>query len=95
MSSHAKELIQYKDSIPKILFMLTAKLTAQFENNESFINDAKLEFTVGEKTFVFNFHTDDEVQLNTSMKVIQDGKELAVTDIESDPWGKPLSDYIN
>jgi len=95
MSSHAKELIQYKDSIPKLLFLLTAKLTAQYNTHESFVNDAKLEFTVNEKTFVFTFHTEDEITLNTSMKLIQDGEEIVIENVDSDSWGEPLNDTIN
>ena len=31
MSSHAKEITRYKDSIPKLLFLTTGKLTQDFE----------------------------------------------------------------
>jgi hypothetical protein len=95
MSSHAKELINYKDSIPKLLFLLTAKLTAQYNTRKSFVSDAKLEFTVDERTFVFTFHTEDEITLNTSMKLIQDGEEIVIANVEPDSWGEPLNDTIN
>ena len=37
MSYHAKEITKYKDSIPKLLFLTTGKLTQDFENTENFI----------------------------------------------------------
>ena len=55
MSSHAKEITRYKDSIPKLLFLTTGKLTQDFEGAESFVTQANLTLTADDKTLVFDF----------------------------------------
>ena len=95
MSSHAKEITSLKDSIPKLLFLTTGKLTKQFEDTNAFVTRAHLEFDVDEQTFTFDFATEDNVHIKTNFEILKDGEvQIGVNGIH-DPLGPPINDTIN
>ncbi len=96
MSSHAKEITRYKDSIPKLLFLTTGKLTQDFESAESFVTQANLTLRADDKTFIFDFASDDNITIATKFQILDEhGNPLISTNGLQDTMGPPLSDTIN
>ena len=96
MSYHAKEITKYKDSIPKLLFLTTGKLTQDFENAETFISKARLNFQVDYRTFVFDFASDDNKTIATKFQILdENGEPLIGVDGYEDMMGPPINETIN
>ena len=96
MSFHAKEITRYKDSIPKLLFLTTGKLTQDFEGAESFVTQANLTLTADDKTFVFDFASDDNITIATKFQILDaDGDSLISTNGLQDTMGPPINETIN
>ena len=96
MSYHAKEITKYKDSIPKLLFLTTGKLTQDFENTENFVSKAHLDFKVDDRTFVFDFRSEDNKTIATKFQILdEDGDPLVGIDGYQDPMGPPINETIN
>jgi hypothetical protein len=96
MSYHAKEITRYKDSIPKLLFLTAGKLTQDFQNVDTFISEARLNFKVEDKTFVFDFSSDDNITIATKFQILnEDGESLVDVGGFQDPIGPPINETIN
>ena len=96
MSSHAKEITRYKDSIPKLLFLTTGKLTQDFEGAESFVTQANLTLTADDKTFVFDFASEDNKTIATKFQILdENGEPLIGVDGYEDMMGPPINETIN
>jgi len=96
MSYHAKEITNYKDSIPKLLFLTAGKLTQDFENTQNFVSSANLNFKVDDRTFVFDFKSDDNKTIATKFQILdEDGDSLIDVNSLQDPMGPPINETIN
>jgi|TARA_B100000586_G_scaffold159882_1_gene116403 hypothetical protein len=96
MSFHAKVITKYKDSIPKLLFLTAGKLTRDFENVDTFVSKAHLDFQVDDKTFIFDFKSDDDKTISTKFQILdEDGNPLIGMDGIQDPMGPPINETIN
>ena len=96
MSSHAKEITRYKDSIPKLLFLTAGKITQDFESSDTFVTEANLTFRADDRTFVFDFSSTDNVTIATKFQILDaDGDQLISTNGLADPMGPPINETIN
>ena len=91
MSSHAKEITRYKDSIPKLLFLTAGKLTQDFESSDTFVTEANLTFRADDRTFVFDFSSTDNVTIATKFQILDaDGDQLISTMVLQIQWDHRL-----
>ena len=96
MSYHAKEITKYKDSIPKLLFLTAGKLTQDFENTQNFVSSANLNFKVDDRTFVFDFKSEDNKTIATKFQILdEDGDPLIDVNGHQDFMGPPINETIN
>ena len=96
MSSHAKEIIGYKDNIPKLLFLASGKIANDFNKSESVVSRARLEFDSEGKTFIFDFTSTDENYIATNFKVLnEDGDQILGVEPFQNIMGPPINDTIN
>jgi len=96
MSYHAKEITRYKDSIPKLLFLTAGKLTQDFENTQNFVSSANLNFKVDDRTFVFDFKSEDNKTIATKFQILdEDGDSLIDVNGHQDLMGPPINETIN
>ena len=96
MSSHAKEITEYKDNIPKLLFLASGKIAKDFNNSESIVSRARLEFDAEGKTFIFDFTSTNKNYIATNFKVLdEDGDQILGVEPFQDKMGPPINDTIN
>ena len=67
-----------------------------FEGAESFVTQANLTFTADDKTFVFDFASEDNKTIATKFQILDaDGDSLISANGLQDTMGPPINETIN